>query len=108
MEQITALMKKAEDVLRENGLELVTFAIMPNVDPNGHHVVQLVASIGEDAFKTAEQKQIDDQFREIALRERHEQKQKEVEEAAAAAKASLEDLMNDGGIGLDFDDDDDS
>lgn len=101
MAQLSALMQKAGEILKQHGLELHQFAAVPHPDPDGNHMVQIVATITEDAFKTDEQKEIDAQFKEIAIREKHEERERAAREAAKASREALMEMMNDGGIGLD-------
>lgn len=108
MDPIKKLCEHLEKVAKEAGLELHTFAVLPNMD-NGPHMVQAMFVFDEDAQKAVaaeatrenvpEHERIDDAdevnaaFEAMMKGQQKTEEELKMEEAAASAQRMAEDLM---------------
>jgi hypothetical protein len=108
MDPIKKLCEHLEKVAKEAGLELHTFAVLPNMD-NGPHMVQAMFIFDEDAQKavaaeatreqTPEHERLDDAdevnaaFEEMMKGQQKSEEEKKVDDAAASALRMAQDLM---------------
>lgn len=81
IEPVSRLRTRLKEECEKVGLNLVEFSLSPS-NPQHPDIVQAMFTIDKDKVgKTEEQIEMDEKFREIALQERREQEQREIEEA---------------------------
>lgn len=104
MEQLATLMEKLGEVAAEKGLTLEGFAAIPS-KPGGPHLIQAIFGLNpEVAFTSQEERDMEQQFKEIALRERiqaHEDDVERIRRESIQKLADIEGLGAKKGIGLD-------
>lgn len=102
--QLSKIMEELGKIVTDLGLEMQTFALIPNPDPTVRPMIQTIMILDPaTAFVSKEQRDTDKQFEEIRIQMHAEEQRQKILDAQQATKDSLRDLIDGGskGIGLD-------
>lgn len=99
LDPLNRLMENMGKEAEKLGMILRDFALHPNPEPGRRPIVTIVCELDpEIVFKDDEQREIDKQFQEMAMREKVEADRQKAEDVR---QKLMQEVHGDGGIGLD-------
>lgn len=99
LDPLNRLMENMAKEAEKLGMILRDFALHPNPEPGRRPIVTIVCELDPElVFKDDEQREIDKQFQEMAMREKVEADRQKAEDVR---QKLMQEVHGDGGIGLD-------